>query len=340
MKKWLIEPKKAFKTKWKGRILLKQRAKVVGIVMALFLLFMVTSSVWADQNPESAMAKVNGSYIMAQDFQLLMNRYIDHYKSSYGVDLESEEMGMQLAQLQDMVLQQLIVNELILQSAAEREIEVTEEDINEQVEEILLIYPDEESFMMVLEQLGYTLETFKVDLRVQLVTERFMESLLDRESIADEEIEEHFQNNQHLFGGDEEQVHASHILVETEEEALEILGYLEEQTFQELAATYSQCPSGASGGDLGFFGRGQMVLPFEEAAFNLAEEEISDPVETDFGWHIITVHERQEAVVYTFEEVKDQVYNHFAEETKQRKTNEYLEKAFEEANIEYFDMDM
>lgn len=320
---------------------MKRRGMVLRVFMVCILFLLVTTGFGlAEADTEGAMVRVNSSYIMAQDFQSLMDRYIDHYKSSYGVDLESVEMGMQFSQLQDMVLQQLIVNELILQVAEEKGLEVTEEDLDEQIEEILLIYPDEESFMEVLEQLGYTMDSFKVDLRIQLITEKFMDSLLDVESITDEEIEEHFQKNQHLFGGDEEQVHASHILVETEEEAYEVLGYLEDQSFQELAATYSQCPSGETGGDLGLFSRGQMVLPFEEAAFNLDVDEISDPVETDFGWHIIKVHERKEAVHLSFAEVEDEVYNHYLEETKQRKTNEYLEKAMDEADIEFFDMEM
>ena len=83
-------------------------------------------------------------------------------------------------------------------------------------------------------------------------------------------------------------VKASHILVETDQEAFKLLEQLNEGSdFGGLAMTHSKCPSGSNGGDLGTFGRGQMVKPFEDAAFALDIDKISQPVQTQFGWHII-----------------------------------------------------
>ena len=88
------------------------------------------------------------------------------------------------------------------------------------------------------------------------------------------------------------QVHAFHILAKTEAEAQQILSELKSGIgFEKLAQLKSQCPSGRKGGDLGFFGRGQMIKPFENAAFALKKGEISQPVKTEFGWHIIKVTE-------------------------------------------------
>lgn len=90
-------------------------------------------------------------------------------------------------------------------------------------------------------------------------------------------------------------VHAAHILVETEEEALDALAQLEEGAdFAQLAADVSTGPSAPRGGDLGWFTTGQMVAPFEEAAFALEEGEISAPVQSDFGWHVIKMIEKQD----------------------------------------------
>jgi parvulin-like peptidyl-prolyl isomerase len=88
-----------------------------------------------------------------------------------------------------------------------------------------------------------------------------------------------------------EEVRASHILVKTLEEAQDIKKQIEngEKDFELAAAEYSLCPSGARGGDLGFFGKGMMVKPFEDAAFSLEKGKVSDPVETNFGWHLILV---------------------------------------------------
>jgi len=83
-------------------------------------------------------------------------------------------------------------------------------------------------------------------------------------------------------------IRASHILVEKHSQALRILEELKKGAdFRELARRYSQCPSGKRGGDLGFFGRGQMVKEFERAAFALKVGEVSQPVKTQFGYHII-----------------------------------------------------
>ena len=84
-------------------------------------------------------------------------------------------------------------------------------------------------------------------------------------------------------------VRASHILVKTEDEAKDLLAKLKDGAdFGELAQEYSLCPSKRDGGDLRFFGKGMMVKPFEDAAFGLKEVgDVSEPVETQFGWHLI-----------------------------------------------------
>ena len=90
------------------------------------------------------------------------------------------------------------------------------------------------------------------------------------------------------------QVRASHILVKTRKEAVQIKKELENgASFEELAEKYSQCPSGQNGGDLGYFKRGQMVSQFEDEAFELPVGKISSPVGTQFGWHIIKVTDRK-----------------------------------------------
>ncbi len=87
------------------------------------------------------------------------------------------------------------------------------------------------------------------------------------------------------------EIRASHILVKTEQEALKLYDDIKNGTvtFEDAAMENSLCPSGQVGGDLGFFGKGMMVKPFEEAAFSLEVGNLSDPVETQFGWHLIKV---------------------------------------------------
>ena len=85
-------------------------------------------------------------------------------------------------------------------------------------------------------------------------------------------------------------VRARHILVKTEKEAYQILAYINKGVdFGELARGFSLCPSKRNGGDLDYFSRGQMVKPFEDKAFSMQKGEVSEPVQTQFGWHIIKV---------------------------------------------------
>lgn len=91
------------------------------------------------------------------------------------------------------------------------------------------------------------------------------------------------------------QVRASHLLVETKEEAEKLREeILNGKDFADVAALVSKCPSGAQGGDLGYFSKGQMVKPFEDACFSMEIGDLSEPIETQFGWHLIQLTDIQE----------------------------------------------
>ena len=107
----------------------------------------------------------------------------------------------------------------------------------------------------------------------------------------------------------QDEIRASHILVETEEEAQAVKAELEGGAdFAELAKVKSIDPGSVNGGDLGFFGRGMMVQPFEEAAFALGEAgELSEPVQSQFGWHVIKLAEKRQSAPPTFEQVAPQI---------------------------------
>ncbi len=106
----------------------------------------------------------------------------------------------------------------------------------------------------------------------------------------------------------EQEVHARHILVKTEEEAKDLVKQLKGGAdFNELAKKSSDGSNAHSGGDLGYFSRGQMVKSFEDAAFALEPGQISDPIKSEFGWHVVKVEDKRTKPVPSFEEVKDQI---------------------------------
>lgn len=91
------------------------------------------------------------------------------------------------------------------------------------------------------------------------------------------------------------EVKASHILVKTEEEAKKLYNEIKNgASFAKIAEEKSLCPSGQNGGDLGFFGKGMMVKPFEDAAFSMEVGEVSAPVETQFGWHLVKLLDKKD----------------------------------------------
>jgi len=131
----------------------------------------------------------------------------------------------------------------------------------------------------------------------------------------------------------EPEIHARHILVDTEDEAKDIKQRLEKgEDFATLAKEKSK-DKNADGGDLGFFGKGQMLKPFEDAAFALEVGKISDPVKTQFGWHIIKVEEKRDRPAPKFEDVKDPIMA----QLMQQKAQEAMRSLHDGAKIEVLD---
>lgn len=155
-------------------------------------------------------------------------------------------------------------------------------------------------------------EAFKQELefvKENMIKQFSIRTLLDAVTVQDTELEAFYNENAAMFQNPES-VTASHILVDNEEKANEIIEELKgEKSFEEAAKEYSSCPSSQNGGDLGNFTRGKMVPEFENAAFALDVNQISDVVQTQFGFHIIKVTAKEEAAQKSFEDAKEEISN-------------------------------
>ncbi len=142
----------------------------------------------------------------------------------------------------------------------------------------------------------------------RLLTGYALEKVLERVTVTDKEAEEYYEANKAKFAIGET-VNASHILVDTEEKALEILGEIKSgKSFEDAAKEYSSCPSKEQGGALGDFGRGQMVPEFDTAVFEMQVGEVTEtPVKTQFGFHIIKLNSKKEASTAPFAEIAPEI---------------------------------
>lgn len=141
-----------------------------------------------------------------------------------------------------------------------------------------------------------------------ILAQMAMRDVLKTAEVSEEEMKEYYDANQAQYKKGAT-VSAKHILVAAEEKCNEILAAITsgEKVFEQAAQEFSTCPSGQRGGDLGTFGKGQMVPEFEKAAFEAEINQVVGPVQTQFGYHLIKVEAKNEAEVAAFEEVKESI---------------------------------
>lgn len=161
-----------------------------------------------------------------------------------------------------------------------------------------------------------TVEKLAKEILIQMTINKILSDV----TVTDEEVKKYYEENKEKFM-EQATASAKHILVATEEEANEVYAEIKDGkiTFEEAAKKYSTCPSKEQGGDLGTFGRGMMVPEFEDATFAAEIGEITKPVKTQFGYHLILVEQKNDAKEKQLEEVKEVVTNQLVQEAQQKK---------------------
>ncbi|MCO1601651.1 peptidylprolyl isomerase [Desulfosporosinus nitroreducens] len=246
------------------------------------------------------------------------------------------------SELNEILLQQggkdaldtLIQQSIIKQEAKKQKIQVSESDIDKELTILKETFGSEDAFTQALETNGITLDALKENILLNLEVKRIMEA---NSPITEEEIQQYFETNKESLGTIEE-VKASHILVETEELAQEVKTKLSAGAdFAELAKQYSTDENSKElGGDLGFFARGDMEKEFEEVAFSLIVGQVSDPVKTTYGYHIIKADDKKEAKEAAFEESKDKINDILLESKLETEFDTWLQDRMAEYNIENY----
>ncbi len=284
---------------------------------------------------------VNGKGLVKQEFDRQMAEALKVRQQRGGVVPEeaTEEVRQQ-------VLQRMIDQQLIYEQGVRLELVATSEEIEEAWQRQMSGYPDEKAFVDKLAADGMSVDYYRELIAQEIVLSKTVELQLKDVQVEDAEMKRLYAANKAHFENAPEEVNAAHILLMVKEGADEsaVLARVKElrkkalagQDFGELAASYSEEPGATERrGDLGYITRGQMVKPFEDTVFTMKVGEISAPVKTRFGYHLIKLLDRVPAGRRDFEQVKERLSRAIMDQQKRQRFMTFLSELRMKAEIEF-----
>jgi peptidyl-prolyl cis-trans isomerase C len=322
----------------------KDRLQLWGMIALTLILASTVVLAEEKKTNSDRVAVVNGVNIASKDFNQALNYYLQMV-AQRGQQIPESQMP----EIKNAILENLIITELLFQESKQKGIQVNAEDVTKQLQSIKQQVPSEAEFKKLLGENQIT----ESDLRLQIERDMAIQQLINNEvaqkvMISDEESKTYYDTHPQSFV-QPEQVRASHILIKVDADATEaqktearkkitaIQQKLKKgEDFASLAENYSEDTTSKKGGDLGYFGRGQMVEPFEEAAFSLKPNEISDIVETQYGYHLIKVVDKKPEAKLTYAEVKDRLDQYLKQQKLQSAEKLYIDNLRKNAAVEKF----
>jgi len=335
-------------------------------ILAFVVIFFPVFSLAADSEPNTALVEpnspvetdlkkniavtVNGVDIRQSDIEAQIKPQLEKL-AARPQQLPPEFVEQYKKQLRSQVLEKMIVEKLLDEKVKAAQIVVAEEEVIDQVKRMAFAQKPPlslEDFKALIEASGKSFDEVKQQIQRGLGYQKLMEARwADKVNVTEDDARKYHSENPKQFETPE-QVRASHILIkpdttdpnEAKAAAKATSQRLLKQVkdgadFAALARANSACPSAAKGGDLNFFGRGQMVPAFEKAAFELKVGQVSDIVETQFGYHIIKVTDRKDSNVIMFEQAKDDIIKMLTQNKQAELAKEYIESLKAEAKIVY-----
>jgi len=315
---------------------------VMGIFVAGMLLWLGHAD--AAKTTGKKIAEVNGVAISKKDFDKQM-QHVQARLAQRGKTLE----GAELEAMKKNVVSTLIDRELLYQASQKDGIKISKKAIDEKINELKKRFGKAEDFSQILKKADITEAQLRTQLKQQMAVQKLVEKKISKSiKISDKEARAFYDSKPEFFKKPE-QVRASHILVKVDANAKEkdvkaarkkIEGIQKRlkkgEDFAKLAKETSQCPSSAKGGDLGFFKHGQMVKPFEDAAFSMKTGQVSDIIRTRFGFHIIKVTGKKPATTVAFAKAEGKIKNYLKQKKVQDGVKKLVASLKKEAKIEKF----
>lgn len=303
-----------------------------------------------DGVPEYA-ARVNGAETDLAAMDAMVDQIFNYYQNLYqqiGQDartlLEGASGALFRLQLQAEAANEVVRRALFRQEADRRGIRIPRDEVEDAVaSEYANVLQEnqitEEQLVDYLTQQGSSLEAFKASLRVEaeaaLIDQAVQVVVAGPIEPSDEDLFSYFETNIVIYDV-EERVHAAHIVVEDLETALEVRSLLDEGAdFAELASIYSiDTNNKESGGDLDWFGRGVMVAEFEDAVFSMEVGDVSNPVQTEFGHHIISLIDREESHTPSLDDVRDDVLADYTRDQSEERLSDWYDALYDASEID------
>ena len=276
--------------------------------------------------PADAIAVVGDREIPKSEYDRLLSQAEATYEAR---EQEFPEAGTpEFAQLRNALVRSLVEQAQFEIAAAELNVTVTDEELEKRLDELKEQFfgGDQQAYEEELENQGLTEEQVLKDLRARMISEKVFEEVTSEVQVADEDIQAYFEENKAQFEQPASR-DVRHILVKSKARANQIHRQLENgANFAELAKQFSEDPSKDQGGKF-TAQQGASVAPFDEVAFNLDTGELSQPVKTQFGWHIIeAVGDVVPASTQELSEVEEQISTTLLEEKKNQRISEWVEE--------------
>jgi peptidyl-prolyl cis-trans isomerase C len=315
-------------------------------IAAIFTCMLISLPTLAEEKKpaDAKVAEVNGVVISQEQFDKELEIHLERV-SRQGRQLSDD----QLTTLKKDVLEGLIEREILFQESQKTGIKIQDQAVDEQLAAIKKRFPSEAEYNNALSKMNLS----EAEVKTQVARGLAIRELIDQQitskiEITDEESKAFYDGNLQLFK-QPEQVKASHILIKVDAaatdaqkaEARKKIDAVQQKLkdggdFAELAKEYSEGPSNSRGGDLGYFKRGQMVKPFDDAVFAMQPDEVSDIVETRFGYHIIKVYDKKPEQTLAYADVKDQLNQQLKQEKVEKEATKYIDQLKKDAKIEKY----
>lgn len=330
----------------KGKIILIAGVSVAFIAAVAWLVFFYLG-IGIDMT--KTYAKFDGGKVTQKE----MDSYLEFLKNQDPASIP-EESDPQYTVLRQNLMDSVIVTKLIERYAGGNGIVVTDEEVTNEIDTVIKQnYESEAAFEKDLQDKKISRQFLNEQVKSQLMRDKVFAKATESVTVSDSETQKYYDENAETLFMVPEQVRASHILAkfnipegqelndtiknEAKTKILDVQKQLEEGgDFAELAKKYSEDTASApNGGDIGFISKGQTVAEFEEAAFALDVGEVSDIVETTFGYHLIKATEKKDAYIKTYDEVKDTIKSYLLNNSQMKAWEDFVYSLVNKAGVVY-----